>query len=156
MSSRSGSLTRELGGLSLGETNAPMAQRCIVFSQHSDERLVNSNQGETEVVSSTFFYGSVFFARVQTGVMPFSAWRGTLKLLMSSHFSRALVALLLLLSQHQTSCKYRPPVSKHSLTVTRGSALLLFSQRVNGLYVGSLWGVSSPRSRANYWYDLSN
>lgn len=33
----------------------------IGFSQRLDERLVDRNQDETEVVSSTFFNGSVFF-----------------------------------------------------------------------------------------------
>lgn len=41
------------------------------------------------------FNGSVFLL---TGAMPFSAWYSTLKLLMSSYFSWALVAWLLLFS----------------------------------------------------------
>lgn len=117
----------------------------IGFSQRLDERLVDRNQDETEVVSSTFFNGSVFFffflLRICADRCHAVLWYSTLKLLMSLHFSQALVAWLLLFSWHQTWCKYRPPVvSKPFLTATQGSILLLFSQRVSSRYIGSFWG----------------
>lgn len=113
-------------------TSLGVRPRIACFSQHLDCHI-NNNQDQTEVVSfaslntSVFLKSSLAWTPVQTGVIMFSVWYGTLKLLMSSYFSRALVAWLLLFSCYPTWCKYRPPVLfKPSLSAAQGLCMLAF------------------------------